>query len=136
MIAEVAIGLGVFAVGFALVISRRPGQIKALLKTARDTGDVQPVVLHITERVPDSEQHTAWDQVLGQLWRSYDRELAASFVVVAAQHCDADIIQYWIRQITETEPAIAGSKFSNEFLNDYFQPDVAAKCGKGGCSSC
>ncbi len=99
---------------------------------ARKTGELG-VLISAIETTPYSEQATQWDQAIGELWQAYAREEAARLVMEAAARSDADIIQYWIRQILEVEPEIAAQTFSQEFLEEYFQPEVAAKCGRSGC---
>lgn len=99
---------------------------------ARKTGELSAVISAI-ETTPFAEQATQWDQAIGELWQSYAREEAARLVIEAADRSDADIIQYWIRQVLEVEPEIASTHFTQEFLDEHFQPEVAAKCGRSGC---
>jgi hypothetical protein len=99
---------------------------------ARKTGELGALVAAI-ETTPYSEQATQWDQAIGELWQSYAREEATRLVMEAAERSDADIIQYWIRQVLEVEPEIASEHFTQEFLEEHFQPEVAAKCGRTGC---
>ena len=128
------IGVGVLVVGFVAVGSR-PGRMRRALKLARETGDLTLVVEAI-ERTPRLEQPNAWDQALSELWRAYERELAAQLVIEAARRSDADIVQYWIQQVLTVEPMIAREVFTQEFVTEFFDPLVASKCGRGGCSSC
>ncbi|MEL6179418.1 MAG: hypothetical protein AAFS10_10715 [Myxococcota bacterium] len=128
------LGVGVLVIGFVAAGSR-PGRLKRALQHARRTGELAPVVEAI-ERTPRPSQPNAWDQALSELWRAYERELAARLVMEAARRSDADIVQYWIRQVLEVEPEIAREVFTPSFVNEYFDPLVASRCGRGGCSSC
>lgn len=108
------------------------GGLKRALDYAHRSGEIAPLTDALS-RVPEASRPTQWDFVIGSLWRAYRREQAAALVVVATAHTDADIVQYWIRQVLEVEPEIAQSTFTPEFLQEHFRPEVALRCGKKGC---
>ena len=51
---------------------------------------------------------------------------------LARDYGTTPIAQYWIQQALQVEPAMAKRSFTQEFLDTYFQPEVAAKCGQVG----
>lgn len=95
------------------------------------TGNLNLLIEHI-ESTSDDEG-TAWDQAIGKLWQDYHRETGAQLVVEGAQRSDAPVIQYWIKRFLEVEPLIAEHHFTEEFLDEFYRPDVAASCGRCGC---
>lgn len=98
---------------------------------AAHTGNLNLLIEHI-ESTSDGEG-TAWDQAIGKLWQDYHRETGAQLVVEGAQRCDAPVIQYWIQRFLEVEPLIAEHHFTEEFLDEFYRPEVAASCGRCGC---
>ncbi|RAL25311.1 hypothetical protein DL240_03620 [Lujinxingia litoralis] len=108
------------------------GRLTKPLEQAMRTGEIAGVLAAVESASP-KEQPTLWDHAIGELWKSYHRETAISLIREAATRSDADIVQYWVRQAMEVEPEIASQVFSPEFLEAYFKPDVAARCGRKGC---
>jgi hypothetical protein len=129
------IGVAV-VIAIALALSRSSAQNTALSRAvakAEKTGDVEPLVEAIRQK-PSAKQPVEWDQALDTLWQRYARREAAIAIMAAAQQTDARIIQYWIRQVLEVEPEIANDVFDQAFIDEYFDPEVAAQCEKGcGC---
>lgn len=123
---------GVMAVALVAAPALRPDHKKRALTKARATGDLSDLVAYI-ESSPSMTRADAWDQLLLELWRTYDRELAAKVLMVAVPRCDAKILQHWVMQVLQIEPEISAEIFTAEFLNDHFRPDVASQCGKCGC---
>lgn len=110
----------------------RTSSVSAGTAHARKTGELD-LLIEAIETTPYQEQATQWDQAIGELWQAYAREEAAKLVVEAAKRSDADIIQYWIRRVIEVEPEIASERFSEEFMEEYFRPEIASKCGRSSC---
>lgn len=129
------IAFGVFVVGFIAAGTWRPGGMRRALAHARRTGDVAQIVVHI-EQSPGSDRATMWDNAIGELWQAYAREAAARLIVEATSRSDAQVLQYWIRQVLEIEPEIAAEVFDQEYLEAHFKPDVAAQCGRCGSCGC
>lgn len=127
------IWIALAGVGMALIAMfflRKTGSPNAM--AAARSGDVSLLVASLAGTTGD-DAATRWDNAISDLWKTYHRETAAEVVVQAAQHSDADIIQYWIAQVIQVEPDIAREKFSQEFLMEHFRPDVATRCGRKGC---
>lgn len=103
------------------------------LKVVRANGSVAAVVT-VIEEAPEGKRATMWDQAIGTLWREYRREEAFELMMEGAIRSEAPIVQYWLRNAMEVEPEMASLKFNQEFLETYFRPSVAAKCGRCGCS--
>jgi hypothetical protein len=125
----------ILTVGFVALLAKsamRTSGVAVGTTQARESGELGTLIEAI-ETTPFAEQATQWDQAIGELWQSYARDEAARLVVEAAKRNDADVIQYWIKQVIEVEPEIASEHFDEEFMAEYFQPEVAAKCGRGGC---
>lgn len=125
------LGVCVVVVGFVATGSTRGHSIKRGMRAARATGDLAPLTEALKAQPDESGTH--WDQAIGALWQAYAREAAAGLVVVAAQHSQAKIVQYWIKQVIEIEPEIAKEVFTPQFLMAHFDPSVASQCGRCGC---
>ena len=121
---------GVLTVGLVAFPVVRPNPKRRALAQARANGDLEPLVDYISRR---ADPATAWDQILLELWRRYERRLAAEVLVVAVPGCDHKILQHWIMKVLQFEPEIAQEVFTEDFLLTRCRPDVAATCGKCGC---
>ena len=109
-----------------------PNRLQAAMKQARKTGEVAGIVAAI-EEAPEKKHPNLWDQTIGTLWQEYHREAALTLMMAAAIRSEAPIVQYWLKRALEVEPELAQEIFTEDFLSDYFRPDVAAKCGRVGC---
>jgi len=123
--------LGTAVVGFVASLSFRGNPMKRALAHAKRTGEVGALVEAI--EADSGDRATAWDKAISHLWQDYAREAAASLVVEAAARTNADVVQYWIRQVVEVEPEIAAEAFTPEFIEVSYKPEVAGRCGKSGC---
>ena len=111
----------------------RPNARKRALAKARATGDLSDLVAQI-EGSTTLSKADAWDQLFLELWRRYDRELAARLMIEALKlHPDVRILHYWVNQALTIEPELSAEVFTPVFLMDYFKPELAAQCGKCGC---
>ena len=92
----------------------------------------QPI-LDAISKMNAGTRPSAYNRAIRRLWDGYQRPLAAEVVVeLARNHGDANIAQYWIKQVLTVEPQTAKDKFSKEFLKNHYQPEVAAQCGQAG----
>ena len=132
MIIWIGIAIGAVIVGWVLLNAFSGTSIKAATDLARETGKLELLIEAIEDR-PEAEQATHWDHAIDSLWNSYAREEAARLTMAAAERSQSDAIQYWMRQVLEVEPEVASRVFTQEFLDQYFDPEIAAKCGKGCC---
>ncbi len=132
MIIWIGTAIGAVIVAWVLRSAFSGTSIKAATDLARETGKLDLLIETIEAR-SEAEQATRWDHAIDSLWNSYAREEAARLTMAAAQRCDSDAIQYWMRQVLEVEPQVASDVFTQEFLDAYFKPEIAAKCGKGCC---
>lgn len=106
--------------------------MNGVIAEAKDKGEVRPVVEQV-ERLRAAARPTAYNHAIRQLWDGYERELAVELVKeLARRHSEAMISQYWIKQVMQVEPKLAGDRFSREFLEAYYQPEVASQCGPVG----
>ena len=126
----------IFLVITAVVVGLRmlgTGNLGRALKVVRANGNVGALVT-VIEGAPEAKQATMWDQAIGTLWREYRREEAFELMKEGAMRSEAPIVQYWLQNAMEVEPEMAALSFDAEFLESYFRPSVAAKCGRCGCS--
>ena len=94
-----------------------------------DTGPISEAIAKMNAGARPS----AYNRAIRRLWDGYQRPLATELVVeLAKNHGDSNIAQYWIRQVMTVEPQMAKEKFSQEFIREHYQPEVAAKCGQVG----
>ena len=106
--------------------------LAAEISKARESGDIGPIVDAIKKLRPGART-TAYNHAIRQLWDSFDRELAFDLIKdLARNHPEALITQYWLDHAQKVEPQIARRRFDRRFLERYYQPEVAAKCGPVG----
>ncbi len=122
-------GIAAFVILFQFL---GPGRLSRGLKEARTSGEIAGLVSAI-EEAKQKRHPNMWDQAIARLWEEYQRETAIDVIVAAARRCDAPVIQFWIKKAMEVEPELADEKFSDEFLETYFKPAVAARCGRVSC---
>lgn len=123
----------VVVVGLVLLFRiMSPGRLAAAMDQARENAEIAGIVAAIEEQ-PEKKHPNLWDQSIGTLWQEYHREAALALMVAAAIRSDAPIVQYWLKQAMDVEPQLAEEYFSQEFLDEYFRPSVAARCGRAGC---
>ena len=108
------------------------GKLNSGLDQARQTGEVAGIVAAI-EGAPEKKHPNLWDQAIGTLWEEYHREAALDLMIAGARRTDVPIIQFWLKRAMEVEPEMVDEHFTDEFLDKYFQPAVAARCGRVGC---
>jgi len=130
---SMAIGIGLIGlVALMLFWKLALGGLDKAADAAIEAGDVGEVVSTIARR-PVETRPTAFNHVIRRLWDAYERNLATVLVrELAEQHHETQIAQYWLKQVLTAEPAIARQVMSKEFVETYFQPEVAAKCGPVG----
>ncbi len=121
------------AVGVVIVFKMvGTGKMAAALDRARDTGEVAGIIAAI-EAAPEKRHPNLWDQAISRLWEEYHREAALDLMIAAARRSDAPVVQFWLKKAMEVEPEMAEEQFDDEFLQTYFKPAVAARCGRVGC---
>ncbi len=109
-----------------------PGKFAQALEKARQTGEVAGIVAAV-EAAPEKKHPNLWDQAISTLWQEYHREAALVLMVAAARRSDAPIVQFWLKKAMDVEPELVAEHFDEEFLEEYFRPEVAAKCGRVSC---
>lgn len=123
--------LGVLVLGLVRACAGGTSLASAVEQVEK-TGDLKPVIAAVYA-APKYKESVKWDQAMELLWQNYARREAAELIMEAARRTDATVVQYWIRQVLEVEPAIAEEVFTQEFIDEHFEPEVAASCQKGGC---
>ncbi len=108
-----------------------PSLDKAVARAVRER-DLGPVRDAIAKR-SESGQPAGYNHAVRRLWDSYERPMAIELIKeMASNYGTAPITQYWIDVVLKVEPKMARKRFSRGFLNTYYQPEVAAKCGPAG----
>ncbi len=126
----------VAAMGIALVIAvamaTRSSALDRAVTQALDSGETAPV-RDALEDISGDERPTAYNFAISRMWEKFERKLACDLIVdLAEQHHDTNIAQYWMREAMTTEPGIARERFTETFLESFYRPEVAARCGKFG----
>ncbi len=104
---------------------------KAIQRTLK-AQSLAPIIEHLgrhdTPALPDM-----FHRAINRLWTSHERELATGLIRhLTVTHPEAKITQYWLQQTLTIEPALARENFDDDFLQRYFNPQVASQCGPGG----
>jgi len=128
-----ALWIAVGFLAFALVFWRLlMPSIEREVDRASRSKDLAPVLQHIA-RLRTGAQPVAYDLAIKRLWDSYQRELAIPLVrELARNHGTAHIAQYWLDRVIKVEPALAKDHLGQEFIETYYQPGLAAQCGRVG----
>lgn len=125
--------IGVAVIGLVLAFRLLgPGKFAEGIDQARETGEVAGIVAAV-EGKPEKKHPNLWDQAIGTLWQEYHREAALTLMVAAARRSDAPIVQFWLKKALDVEPELAEEQFSEEFLEEFYRPGVAASCGRVSC---
>jgi hypothetical protein len=126
----IAIAIGIAIIFLASKVFM-PSLDKVVGQSAKHN-DTRPI-LEAISKMNSNAQPSAYNRAIRRLWDGYQRPLAAELVVeLAKNHGDSKIAQYWINQVLTVEPQTAKDKFSKEFLQNHYQPEVAAQCGQVG----
>ncbi len=81
----------------------------------------------------EAGQPDAFNRAIKGLWDAYERELAVPVIkALVEHHGDVPIAQYWLQQLQTVEPDLARETLDSAFLEEHYQPEVAAACGKAG----
>lgn len=106
--------------------------VNAEVARAKKSKDLLSLI-NVLANMKDSAQPDAFNHAIRQLWDDYEREMAAVLVrELAERHPDERITQYWLDQVQKVEPEIAGKMFERNFIESYYRPEVAARCGSFG----
>ncbi len=125
------IAIGVLVLGFIAWKLMIPS-LDGVIAKAREERDIAPIVGAINQLRP-SARATAYNHAIRKIWDDYDRELAIELVKeLARKHNDALIAQYWLDQVQKVEPQLARAALTKDFLQRYYQPEVASRCGPVG----
>ena len=82
-------------------------------------------------RLPMERQAAFYQQAITLLWEGWQRPLAVKVIkVFSLGHAHETICQFWLKQAMEVEPMAASKEFDKKFLDAYYNPEVAACCGK------
>lgn len=131
------LALGTAAVGFGIQRSVRaqkaPKTLNQAIAFAKKTGDIAPLEAVISDTAA-GQQVNAMNSAITRLWEGWERETSIRLMREVAQVVpDELIVQFWLRKALEVEPELATKHFSDTFLLAYYKPDVARRCGSGGC---
>jgi hypothetical protein len=103
-----------------------------MVDRAAAQGDMTPLIAWIAKRSVAARPN-AYNQAIKRLWDSYQRPLTVPLIrELAKNHGSLHIAQYWLDQLQKVEPELARRDLGEEFLRIYYQPSLAAQCGKVG----
>ena len=118
------------AVGYLLF--RRTGAVGVgrAVDEAIEGQDPAPV-LEAAGRLPEERRAGFYQQAITLLWEGWQRPLAVKVIkTFSLGHAHETICQFWLKQAMEVEPMVASKEFDKKFLDTYYNPEVAACCGK------
>lgn len=133
--------MGTAAVGFGVgqhmwrAHQQKAPTLNRAIDIAMKTGDIDPVGEAVSA-MPAGQQVNAINHSITRLWEGWERETAIRMIHEVTPHIPDELItQFWLRRSMEVEPEIAEHYYSEAFLLAYYKPEVASRCGTGGCSS-
>lgn len=138
MIMPIAIAaIGTAAVGFGIrqkfARAQKPPTLNKAIAIAMKTGDIDPIGEAVSS-MSAGQQVNAINSAITRLWEGWERETAIKMVREVTEHIpDELIVQFWLRKTMEVEPDLAATYYSDTFLLAYYKPEVARRCGSGGC---
>jgi hypothetical protein len=125
------IALGISLFGFWLYRLKVPS-LDSLVDRAIRQNDLSSVVKAIEAR-REKAQPAAYNRAIRRMWDGYQRKQAVELVKELVKNFPSvPISQYWIRQVLTVEPVMAKKGLSKQFLDTYYKPEVAARCGPVG----
>lgn len=129
--------IGTAALGFGLrhqvVRAKKPLTLQKAIAVAMKTGNIDPIGESVSAMAA-GQQVNAINSAITRLWEGWERETAIRMVREVTEHIpDELIVQFWLRKAMEVEPDLAAQYFSDTFLLAYYKPEVARRCGSGGC---
>ena len=121
----------VVAIAFVTFKLFRAGpSLSRVLDRAVSDNSIAPV-LEAVERVPEARRSMYFQQAIAGLWEGFHRKLAVELIrEFVARHSDEKITQFWLKQAVEVEPLSARKVLDEEFLKQYYRPEIAQCCGK------
>ncbi len=123
--------VGVVVIGIIIWRLMIPS-LSGVIAKAKSSGDIAPIV-EVIDKLKVSARPTAYNHAIRRIWDDYERDLAVVLIKdLAKKHSDSLIAQYWLKQVMQVEPELAREHLSKEFLEQYYQPEVAAQCGSAG----
>jgi hypothetical protein len=106
--------------------------LDSIVDRAVQQNDLKDVVQAIEAR-REGAQPAAYNRAIRRLWDGYQRRLAVDLVKELVKNfANVPISQYWIRQVLTVEPVMAKKGLGKPFIDTYYQPEVAARCGPVG----
>ncbi|MBW2734883.1 MAG: hypothetical protein JRH20_21065 [Deltaproteobacteria bacterium] len=106
--------------------------VNAEVARAKKSKDLLPLI-NVLANKKSSAQPDSFNHAIRQLWDDYEREMAAVLVKeLAERHPEERITQYWLDQVQKVEPEVAEKMFEDSFIENYYRPEVAARCGSFG----
>lgn len=107
--------------------------LERAVQIAEKTGDLTAIEESL-QGLTHERIVTSLHWAIKSLWDAYERETAVRLIKEVTETIpDEDIVQFWMRKSLEIEPELAREYMDQGFLLAYFKPQVAARCGTGGC---
>lgn len=135
-IGTAAIGTAAIGVGLrhqSSARAKRPPTLQRAITTAMKTGAIDPIGDAVSA-MAEGQQVNGINHAITRLWEGWERETAIRLIREVTDHIPEElIVQFWLRKSLEVEPDLAAKYFSDTFLLAYYKPDVARRCGTGGC---
>ncbi|MEC7984796.1 MAG: hypothetical protein VX278_06515 [Myxococcota bacterium] len=127
-----ALGLALLVMVFFFWILSQPSRIERLVQNTITVRNTEPLVEELTAR-PEELQARALDQMMNRLLEESEPELAirlAEGYLLAEKKSPAG--HRWVKTLLEREPVLSRQYFRAGFLEESYNPNMAAHCGPGG----
>ena len=126
------LGLVFVAMIFIFWILSQPSRIERLVRSAMISRNPQDLVEELLLR-PQELQGRALNQMMERLWEESEFVLAIQLVEnyvrkekkTAAGH-------RWVKEALNREPVLSQQHFGTDFLEQFYNPNMAAHCAPGG----
>lgn len=135
MTTYIVIGAAALLLIIITVLYSKSSTLNKAVKETLKTKDISHV-LKVIDTYPEDQQPTQFNVAIKPIWDAYERELASKLVkeLLKRKSC-TPIAQHWLEQVAAIEPEIARKEFSEAFIKEHYNADVAASC-RGNCASC
>ena len=117
---------------FFFWVLSQPSRIERLVQSAISIKNIEGLANELLSR-PDELQGRALDQMMGRLYEESELILAIQLSECYLRQAGrASTAHRWIKRLLEQEPELCKAHYTPGFLEQEYNPNMAAHCAPGG----